>query len=223
VVAYPEPCRYPYRYRVDLLVPDDIDLDDFRKMTAALRECFGGRHFRIGAALATVTLYPSGAYRNPLLFVGSPSPFLREHLQRHARTIFGSGRVSFRGSLARADLVEWCRGFLPYHLTKYRRALHADAWPDGPARLAQLRLFLECDEIVTDYPTLIERYVDHVPGCPRGLREMERLFGSLPGTEDPEHLEAALGFLASESGRVEALLEEEAAGAPHASVKLERE
>jgi len=206
VLAYPEPYCYPYRYRVDVILPEGIDAEHLGMLAVHLGECFGGRRFHIGAAAAKITLLPSEVFGHPLSFLGVPAPFLREHLQQHARIIYGSGTTPPRGMLTHDTMLEWCRLFLPVHRSKFRRRVHADARPAGIAQLAAMRLFLETGEIATDLPSLLDRYAERFPEVAGSRAGLERLFVTPPTTDDPSTLGAAFRFLWDEYERVESLL-----------------
>lgn len=207
-MAYPIPHWHPYEYQVDFVLRDDLSREDFAGAIDSLRRGFGGRTCAVGATQARLTVVLKSIYRHPLYFLGSPFPFLREHIQEYGTLMYGSPLETIRGTLSRADLIEWCRLFFPFHMFTFRRRPEYFAKDVNFYQLASLRLFLETGEVLTDAPQIRQAYLDRFVN-----KDQERVvldyYLQRPGIPaSAERYADAFAFVASQYERVESLLME---------------
>ena len=59
------------------------------------------RTFGIGRTHAQFTVIPKSAYEHPLYFLGTPFPFLRQHIQAFGTLLFGSPIATQRWAVSR--------------------------------------------------------------------------------------------------------------------------
>jgi len=205
-VVYPSPHWYPYEYQVDLILREGLPVEDFVKAVSAIKRGFGGRTFAIGTTHVQFTIALKSIYQHPLYFLGSPFPFLREHIRQFGALIYGSPTEAIQGTLSRADLLEWCRICLPFHMYNFRRRPEYFAKDVNFYQLASLRLFLETGEVLTDAPQIRQAYLDRFVN-----KDQERAvldyYLQRPGIPASAELYAdAFAFVASQYERVESLL-----------------
>lgn len=213
-VAYPSPHWYPHEYQVDLIFRDGLSPDDFTKGVRALRLGFGGRTFAIGAANAQVTINLNSIYRHPLYFLGLPFPFLREHIEECGAVIYGPPLEANQGTFSRADLIEWCRMYLPFHMFNFRRRPQYFSKDVNFYQLASLRLFLETGEILTDPPQIRQAYLDRFVAGDRDRAVLD-YYLHRAATPASSYLYAdAFTFVSDQYRRVESLLMESDAATP---------
>ncbi len=205
-VVYPSPHWYPYEYQIDLVFREDVSLGDFAKAIDTLKRAFGGRTFAIGTTHVQLTVVLKSIYQHPLYFLGSPFPFLREHIQQFGALIYGSPTEAIQGTLSRADLIEWCRMFLPFHMYNFRRRPEYFAKDVNFYQLASLRLFLETHEVLTDAPQIRQAYLDRLIKKDSDRAVLD-YYLQRPGIPVSGELYAhAFAFVASQYERVESLL-----------------
>lgn len=207
-VVYPSPHWYPYEYQVDLILREGLPLEDFVKAVSAIKRGFGGRTFAIGTTHVQFTIALKSIYQHPLYFLGSPFPFLREHIQQFGALIYGSPTEAIQGTLSRADLIEWCRICLPFHMYNFRRRPEYFAKDVNFYQLASLRLFLETGEVLTDAPQIRQAYLDRFVNKNQERAVLD-YYLQRPGIPASAELYAdAFAFVASQYERVESLLME---------------
>jgi hypothetical protein len=127
----------------------------------AIRRSFGGRTFGVSGTHAQLTLVPRRAFEHPWYFLGTPFPFLHEHVAACAETLFGSPPL-IPEPPSRAERLRWCAQYVLFHrfTLHYRpRYISKDC---NFCQLAALRLFLEKDEIFTDATRVRRAYLDTV-------------------------------------------------------------
>ena len=211
-VAYPSPHWYPYEYQVDLILREGLPLEDLVKAVSAIKRGFGGRTFAIGTTHVQVTVVLKSIYQHPLYFLGSPFPFLREHIQEYGMPIYGSPLEAIRGTFSHTDLTEWCRLFFPFHMFTFRRRPEYFAKDVNFYQLASLRLFIETHEVLTDAPRIRQAYLDRFVKK-NSDRAILDYYLQRPGIPASAELYAdAFAFVASQYERVESLLMESDAG-----------
>ena len=205
-VVYPSPHWYPYEYQIDLILREGLPLEDFVKAVSAIKRGFGGRTFAIGTTHVQFTIALKSIYQHPLYFLGSPFPFLREHIQQFGALIYGSPTEAIQGTLSRADLIEWCRICLPFHMYNFRRRPEYFAKDVNFYQLASLRLFLETGEVLTDAPQIRQAYLDRFVNKNQERAVLD-YYLQRPGIPASAELYAdAFAFVASQYERVESLL-----------------
>ena len=207
-VVYPSPHWYPYKYQIDLILREGLPLEDFVKALSAIKRGFGGRTFAIGTTHVQFTIALKSIYQYPLYFLGSPFPFLREHIQQFGALIYGSPTEAIQGTLSRADLIEWCRICLPFHMYNFRRRPEYFAKDVNFYQLVSLRLFLETGEVLTDAPQIQQAYLDRFVNKDSDKAVLD-YYLQRPGIPASAELYAdAFAFVASQYERVESLLME---------------
>lgn len=213
-VVYPSPHWYPYEYQVDLILREGLPLEDFVKAVSAIKRGFGGRTFAIGTTHVQFTIVLKSIYQHALYFLGSPFPFLREHIQQFGALIYGSPTEAIQGTLSRADLIEWCRICLPFHMYNFRRRPEYFAKDVNFYQLASLRLFLETGEVLTDAPQIRQAYLDRFVNKDSDKAVLD-YYLQRPGIPASAELYAdAFTFVSDQYRRVESLLMESNGAAP---------
>jgi hypothetical protein len=213
VLVYPTPHCHPYFYQADLLLPDDISLAEFITVTEQIRQSFEGRGIESEGHHYAISLVPVGVSGMPLVYRGSPFPFLVEHIERYGRMLFGpAGVVEKPDEVARQpdrqDLVNWCRIFLPYFTSNLARRIEHSSRTLNFCHIAAVSLFLETGEIVTDSTFLPARHQVVFGKDSPTDEQWEYLLRDKPGREPHELYRIAAKHLQSELARVERLLDE---------------
>jgi len=157
VLVYPTPYCYPYFYQADLLLPENISVVELTTLANSIRQVFRGREFESDGYHFAISLIPFRIYQSPLVFRGSPFPFLEHHVKRYARVLFGPNPLALDKVNSR-ELTEWCKIFLPYFTSNLNRRVEHSSRTLNFCHIAAVRLFLETGEIVTDPPVLRARH-----------------------------------------------------------------
>lgn len=207
-VAYPFPHWHPYEYQVDLILREGLSREDFASAIRSLRRGFGGRTFAVGETQARLTVVLKSIYQHPLYFLGSPFPFLREHIQEYGALIYGSPLETIRGTFSRADLTEWCRLFFPFHMFTFRRRPEHASSEINVYQLASLRLFLETGEILTDAPRIHRAYLERFVTDDRDRAVLSHCLHRAPVPTYSELYEDAFTFVSRQYLRLESLVME---------------
>ncbi len=206
VLSYPIPHCHPYFYQVDLMIPDGISFEQFRKIVRTVDEAFKAREFHLDDCGYSVALVLESIYSWPLVFLGFPFPFLNGHIRRYGKCLIGTVPKALEGTLCPEDLVEWCRIFLPYYMLSMSRRIEYSSRTLNYCQVASIRLFLETGETETDPLVLRERHrerfkvespVDHV---------WTYMMKDKPGRQNNSAYKEATLLLSRECKRVEALL-----------------
>jgi hypothetical protein len=208
VVSYPLPHSYPYRYKVDLVLRDALPLEDFIKGIIAIEHCFGGRKFSVEESHAEVTLTLESIYKHPLLFLGSPYPFLLEHIQEFGTTVYGQPITTIEGTLSRNDLIEWCRLYFPYHLFNLRRRPEYSSPALNFYQLASIRIFLEYGDKPTDALEIRKMYLERFGKSDRDPSILDYFLHGTVDRLDKAMYHDSFVFLSSEYNQLESLLTE---------------
>jgi hypothetical protein len=207
-MAYPVPHWHPYEYQVDLVLRDGLPQEEFAAAIHALKRGFGGRTFAVGMTQARITIALKSIYRHPLYFLGFPFPFLREHIQEYGALIYGSPVDTIGGTFSRADLIEWCRLFFPFHMFTFRRRSEHASPEINIHQLASLRLFLETGEIVTDVPRIHRAYLDRFVTDDRDRAVLSHCLHRAPAPAASGLYTDAFAFISREYDRLESLVME---------------
>jgi hypothetical protein len=210
IVIYPTPHWAPREYQIDLLLHDDVPPAAFGDAVRAIKRSFGGRTFGIGGTHAQLTLVPRSAFEHPWYFLGTPFPFLHEHVASFAETLFGSP-PRIPAPPPSAVRLRWCARYYLFHrfTLRYRpRYLSKDC---NFCQLAALRLFLEHGAVLTDAAQVRRAYLD---AFAKRSEESQALDFLLRGDgECPNEIPfaAALQLYSREYDSVEALLRRDGA------------
>lgn len=159
IIIYPTP-HWPAReYQIDLILKDEVPSAGFADAVRTIRTSFGGRTFGVGGTHAQLTMVPRAAFEHPWFFLGTPSPFLHEHIANFAETLFGvPPRIPAPPS--RVERLRWCAQYLLFHRStlQYRpRYVSKDC---NFCQLAAIHLFLEQDLLLTDAIQISDAYTD---------------------------------------------------------------
>ena len=206
-LAYPIPYCHPYHYQVDLIVPEDVSGKSFGGILKEIENAFHRRECREGDYSYFLTIIPASAYRHSLVFLGSPYPFLREHMQRYAQSIIGELPAGLEGSTEESTHVELCRTFFPWFLFNASRRVEHSSRTLNLCQLASVRLFLECGEIVTDAVDLQLRHQERFRESSPDHTTWRYLIRDKPGRGDHAAYLKASEALASELRHVAGLLD----------------
>jgi len=213
IFVYPTPYCHPYFYQADLLLPEDISIAELSALTNIIRQEFKGREFESNGHHFAITLVPDNVYQAPLVFRGSPFPFLADHVRRYGRVLFGSAPVAVEAG-GRQELIDWCRIFLPYFTSNLNRRVEYSSRTLNFCHIAAVRLFLESGDIVTDSPALRARHEKVFEQESPPAKIWDYLLRDKPGRDDHGLYLDATAHLKSELDRVEQLLEDQESQSP---------
>ncbi len=205
IIVYPTPHWARCEYQIDLLLHDDVPPAAFADAVRAIKRSFGGRTFGIGGTHAQLTMVPRSAFEHPWYFLGTPFPFLHEHVATFAETLFGSP-PRIPAPPPSAERLRWCAQYYLFHrfTLHYRpRYVSKDC---NFCQLAALRLFLEHGVVLTDAAQARRAYLD---AFVKRSEESPALDSLLRGDDEcPDEIPfaAALQLQSREYDSVEALL-----------------
>ena len=148
VIFYPTPHWAPSEYQIDVILRDDVQRASFANAVRTIKHSLGGRTFGIGGTHAQITLIPRRAFEHPLYFLGTPFPFLHEHLANYAYTLLGAP-PRLPAPPSRAERLRWCAKYFLYHrfTLRYRpRYISKDC---NFCQLAAIRRYLEDGAVMT--------------------------------------------------------------------------
>jgi len=210
IIIYPTPHWAACEYQIDVLMHDDVSPAAFGDAVQAIRRSFGGRTFGIAGTHAQLTFVPQSAFEHPWYFLGTPFPFLHDHVANFAETLFGSTpRIPVPPSSG--ERLRWCAKYYLFHRFTLRYRLRYVSKDCNFCQLAAIRLFLEHGTVLTDTAQIRRAYLD---AFVKSREEGQALDFLLCG--DGEHsgeisFAAALQFQSREYDLVEALLRREGA------------
>jgi len=168
IVVYPTPHWAPSEYQIDVILHDDVPPAAFDEAVRAIKRSFGGRTFGIGGTHAQITLVPRSAFEHPWYFLGTPFPFLHEHVATFAETLFGPPpRIPTPPSSAAR--LRWCAQYYLFHRFTLRYRPRYVSKDCNFCQLAAIRLFLDRGAVLTDAAQV------------RRLDEGRLRFGHAPG------------------------------------------
>jgi hypothetical protein len=204
IIIYPTAHWAPTEYQIDLLLDDDVPPAAFADAVRATKRSFGGRTFGIGGTHAQLTLVPRSAFEHPWYFLGTPFPFLHEHVATFAETLFGPP-PRIPGPPSTAVRLWWCAQYYLFHRFTLRHRPRYVSKDCNFCQLVAIRLFLEHGAVLTDAAQVRRAYMEKLV---KASEESQALF--LPGG-DGEHLDevtfaTALELQSREYDSVEALL-----------------
>ena len=159
VIIYPTPHWFPREYQIDLILNNEVSHAAFRGAVQDIKSAFGGRTFGIRGTHAQLTFVPRSAYEHPLFFLGTPFPFLHEHVATFAETLSGMP-PRLPAPPTRSERLEWCvRYFLFHRFTLFRRPAYVSK-DCNFCQLAAVRLFLDCGVVLTDAVEVRSAYLE---------------------------------------------------------------
>ncbi len=212
VLVYPVPHSYPYFYQVDLVIPDSISAERFSETVRVVEKAFRGREFYLDGHGYSITYVPESILNWPLVFLGSPYPFLKEHIQRYGMYLLWPEPPVFEKAWERKDLVAWCRIFLPYYMFTLNRRIEYSSRSINFCQLASIRLFLKTGEKETDPRVLRKRHKDLFKVESPSDPVWNYMLRDKPRRQEREKYHAAMRCLLKECRFVENLLKREESG-----------
>src|SRR5208282_3607731 len=210
IVVYPTPHWAPCEYQIDVVLHDEAPPAAFADAVRAIKRSLGGRTFGIGGTHAQLTLVPRLVFEHPWYFLGTPFPFLHEHLAAFAETLFGPPPL-IPAPPSRAERLRWCARYYLFHRFTLRYRPSYVSKDCNFCQLAALRLFLEHDAVLTDAAQVRRAYLD---AFVKRREESQALDFLLRGDgERPDEIPfaAALQLQSREYDSVEALLRRDGA------------
>ena len=96
IICYPVPHCLPYFYHVDLVIPENLSAADFNEIVRRTEKEFKGREFSLQGYGYTITYLPESIMNCATVYLGSPYPFLREHIRRYGIFIPDTMRRAFK-------------------------------------------------------------------------------------------------------------------------------
>jgi len=210
IVVYPTPHWAPCEYQIDLLLHDDVPPEAFADAVRAIKRSFGGRTFGIGGTHAQLTLVPRRVFEHPWYFLGTPFPFLHEHVATFAETLFGSP-PRIPAPPPSAERRRWCARYYLFHRFTLRyRPLYVSK-DCNFCQLAAIRLFLEHGAVLTDAAQVRRAYMDAFVKRGEESRALDFLLRGEGERPDQTSFAAALKLQSREYDSVEALLRRDGA------------
>lgn len=209
VLTYPMPYCYPYFYQVDFVIPDGLSLEEFSEIVQSMKKIFRtvrAREFYLDGRGYSVALVLQSIYESSLVFLGSPSPFLRDHIRRYGRDLLGLVPRGLQGTLTPVDLASWCRVFLPYYMFNMSYRIEHSSRTLNFSQLASIRLFLETGETQTDSLELRKQHQEQFKGESPDELVWDYMLKANPSRQHQGAHRAATVALLQECRRVEALL-----------------
>jgi hypothetical protein len=210
ILIYPTPHWAPCEYQIDILLHDDVPPAAFDDAVRAIRRSFGGRTFGIQGTHAQFTLIPRSAFEHPWYFLGTPFPFLHEHVAAFAETLLGPP-PRIPAPPVRAERLRWCARYFLFHRFTLRYRPRYVSKDCNFCQLAAIRLFLEYGLVLTDAAQVRCAYVDAFVKRREESQALDFLLRG--GAECPDELlfAAALQLQSREYDCVEGLLRREGA------------
>ena len=156
VLVYPVPLRIR-ETQVDLVLRDDLTEDRFERFAYALAESFGSAHPIVGGRPCRLALYFDRMLETSLPYLGSTTPFLRDHVARCAQVLIGDAPSWLGTGLCPETVRALCRHAHPFQAFNFRRRPMAAYRTCGAPHISAVRHYLETGDMVTDEGTLRER------------------------------------------------------------------
>lgn len=205
ILVYPTPHWASCEYQIDLLLHDDVPPAAFGDAVRAIKRSFGGRTFGIGGTHAQLTLVPRSAFEHPWYFLGTPFPFLHEHVATFAETLFGSP-PRIPAPPPSAERLRWCARYYLFHRFTLRYRPRYVSKDCNFCQLAAIRLFLEHGAVLTDAAQVRRAYLDAFVKRSEERQALDFLLRGDGGCPDEITFAAALQLQSREYDSVEALL-----------------
>ncbi|HVN28884.1 MAG TPA: hypothetical protein VMT64_10385, partial [Candidatus Binataceae bacterium] len=149
IIVYPTPHWAPQEYQVDVIMEDDVTPAAFDETIRTIRRSLGGRTFGLAGTNVQLTLIPRRAFEHPWFFLGTPFPFLHEHVAAFAETLFGlPPRIP--APPPREERIRWCAQYFLFHRFTLHYRPRYIAKDCNFSQLAALRIFLEKGEVLSE-------------------------------------------------------------------------
>lgn len=208
VLVFPVSHGHPYFYQIEILIPTDVTHETFRRTVRAIQQEFRRREFSLGKHGFSLAVSLSGTLRHPLSLLGSPFPFLREHIQRYGQCVWGERPDALRGSWGNEIRRAWCGTFLPFFLLNLKRRVEHSARTLNFCQLASVRLFLDTGQVETDAMVVRTRHQERFGDESPVDSVWDYLLRDKPGRQDRDLYGAATLALSRECDCVGALLDD---------------
>ena len=157
IIIYPAPHWAACEYQIDLILKDDVPSATFAAAVSTIRKSFGGRTFGVSGSHAQLTMVPRRAFEHPWFYLGTPSPFLHDHVANFAETLFGvAPRIPSPPS--HEDRLRWCAEYFLFHRATLHYRPRYVSKESNFFQLAAIRLFLEHELVLTDAAQIREAY-----------------------------------------------------------------
>jgi hypothetical protein len=128
------------------------------------------------------------------------------HILEFGETVYGSSGPAVSRVWSRAELVDWCRVYFPYHMTTLRRRLEHGSPVLNFCQLASIRIFLERGERLTDPFQVRRRYFEEFATGDQAPSVLDILFRHQALRTDNPLYDGAFAYLSDTYDRVESLL-----------------
>jgi hypothetical protein len=205
IIVYPTPHWMRREYQIDVIMHDDIAPDAFSEAVRAIKGTFGGRTFGIGDTDAQITFVPRSAFEHPWFYLGTPFPFLHEHVAAYAEPLFGDP-PRLPAPPPKAERLRWSAQYYLFHrFTMHYRPAYVSK-DCNFCQLVALRMFLERGEVLTDAAEIYSRYRNEVGPRSEDLTALNVLMGRVCPPLDDASFAAALNLQSHEYDCVAALL-----------------
>lgn len=204
IIIYPTPHWAPLEYQIDLLLRDEVPPARFAEAVRVVKRSFGGRTFGILGTHAQITMVPRRAFEHPAFLLGTPFPFLHEHIAAFGETLSGKPpRIPMPPP--RAERLRWCARYFFFHRFTLRYRLQYVSKDCNFCQLVAVRLFLEDGAVLTDAAQVRGAYIDKFDPSKEETRALDFLIsgGALP---EEKTFAAALALQSREYDQIEALL-----------------
>jgi hypothetical protein len=206
VVAYPTPHWHPNEHQCDLIIPDDLRLGDLVAAIGAIRQSFHGRTFALGSTHVQFTFVPKTVYQHPMYSLGTPFPFLNEHVGEFGVLLWGVPIRPARPLLAQTEMIDWCRTYFLWHMFNLRRRPDYSAKDCNFHQLGSLRFFLETGQVLTDALAIREAYRERFATTDRDRSALDLFLQRTNGPLDGTSYATAFAFLSEQYECIQSLL-----------------
>ena len=210
IIVYPTPHWALCEYQIDLLLHDDVAPAAFGDAVRAIKRSFGGRTFGIGGTHAQITLVPRSAFEHPWYFLGTPFPFLHEHVATFGETLFGPP-PRIPAPPHSAARRRWCAQYFLFHRFTLRYRPRYVSKDCNFCQLAAIRLFLDSGAVLTDAAQIRRAYLDAFVKPGEESQALDFLLRGDGERVDAISLDATLRLQSREYDSVEALLHRDGA------------
>ncbi len=210
IIIYPTPHWAPIEYQIDIILRDEVRPADFEDAVLAIRRSFRGRTFGILGTHAQMTLVPRRAFEHPAFLLGTPFPFLHEHVAAFGETLSRTPpRIPAPPS--HSERLRWCAQYFLFHRFTLRYRPQYVSKDCNFCQLASVRLFLEDGGILTDAAQVRSAYLDRSQISPAEIQALDFLMRKDDRLEE-RAFAAAQGLQSREYDRIEALSRSEETG-----------
>ncbi|MBV9403820.1 MAG: hypothetical protein JO211_00640, partial [Acidobacteriaceae bacterium] len=157
IIVYPTPHWFPREYQIDVLLRDDVSLSGLRDAVSVIKRSLHGRTFGVLGSHAQITLIPRDAFKHRSFLLGTPFPFLHDHIANFAETLVGTPpRVP--APPTRWARLEWLAQYYFFHRFTLRYRPRYVSKDCNFSQLAAIRMYLEQGLIYTDAADVSREY-----------------------------------------------------------------